>query len=154
MELEGSLAFPPWSQPRGNLMVSSVNPHTNATSKRCHLCKIKFTSALNSTPVWLPCRAALVAVRLLHARKTNKASKVGLSEPETLTPTAFTPTPRRAVGTRVMTCSPNRQNRRGFGGGCGFGGICATELAASKQTGNTLKDFKDFNLKAKARIWP
>ena len=44
---------PPWRQPRGNWMVSLVNSHTNATSKRWHLWEIDLRFALNSTPGWL-----------------------------------------------------------------------------------------------------
>jgi len=44
---------PPWKQPRGKWMVSLVNSHTNATSKRWHLWEIDFRFALNSTPGWL-----------------------------------------------------------------------------------------------------
>jgi len=41
---------PPWRQPRGNWVVSSVNSHTNATSKRWHMWEIDLRFALNSTP--------------------------------------------------------------------------------------------------------
>ena len=43
---------PPWRQSRGKLMVSSINSHANATSKRWHLWEIDSRSALNSTPGW------------------------------------------------------------------------------------------------------
>ena len=45
-------ARPPWRQPRGKWMVSLVNSHTNATSKRWHLWEIDLRFALNSTPGW------------------------------------------------------------------------------------------------------
>ena len=32
--------FPPWRQPSGKYVVSLVNPHTTATSKRWHLWEI------------------------------------------------------------------------------------------------------------------
>jgi len=41
---------PPWRQPRGKWMVSSVNSLTNATSRRRHLWEIDLRFALNSTP--------------------------------------------------------------------------------------------------------
>ena len=43
---------PPWRQPRGKWMVSLVNSHTNATSKRWHLWEIDLRIALNSTTGW------------------------------------------------------------------------------------------------------
>jgi len=43
---------PPWRQPRGKWMVSLVNSHTNATSKRWHLLEIDLRFALNSTTGW------------------------------------------------------------------------------------------------------
>ena len=50
---KGGESIPPWRQPRGKWMVSLVNSHTNATSKRWHLWEIDFRFALNSTPVWV-----------------------------------------------------------------------------------------------------
>ena len=38
--------LPPWGQPRGKWMISFVNSHTNATSKRWHLWEIDYTFAL------------------------------------------------------------------------------------------------------------
>ena len=50
---------PPWMQPRGKWMVSSVNSHTDATSKRLlHLWQIDLRFALNSTPGWSGLRLA------------------------------------------------------------------------------------------------
>jgi len=43
---------PPWRQPRGKWMVSLVNSHTNATSKKWHLWEIDLRFALNSTAGW------------------------------------------------------------------------------------------------------
>ena len=43
---------PPWRQPRGKWMVSLVNSHTNATSKRLHLWEIDLRFAVKSTPGW------------------------------------------------------------------------------------------------------
>ena len=43
---------PPWRRPRGKCMVSLVDSHTNATSKRWHLWEINLKFALNSTPGW------------------------------------------------------------------------------------------------------
>ena len=49
--------LPPWRQPRGKWLVSLVNSHTNATSKRWHLWEIDLRFALNSTPGWpVPCQ--------------------------------------------------------------------------------------------------
>ena len=45
---------PPWRQPRGKTIVSLVNLHTNATSKRWNLWEIDLRFALNSTPGWVP----------------------------------------------------------------------------------------------------
>ena len=44
---------PAWRQPRGKWMVSLVNYHANATSKRWHLWEINLRFGLNSTPGWL-----------------------------------------------------------------------------------------------------
>ena len=44
---------PPWRQPRGKWMVSLVNSHTNAISKRKHRWKIDLRFALDSTPGWV-----------------------------------------------------------------------------------------------------
>ena len=44
---------PPWRQPKGKWMVSLVNSHTHATSKRQHLWDIDLRFALNSTPGWV-----------------------------------------------------------------------------------------------------
>ena len=44
---------PPWRQPSGKSMVSLVNSHTNATSKRRQLWEIDLRFALNSTPGWI-----------------------------------------------------------------------------------------------------
>ena len=54
---------PPWSQPRGNSMVSSVNSHTNATRIGWHLWEIdlKFTPGL--PPGWSGFSAAIRFVR-------------------------------------------------------------------------------------------
>ena len=47
-----SQASQTWRQPRGKWMVSLVNFHANATSKRWHLWEIDLGFALNSTPGW------------------------------------------------------------------------------------------------------
>ena len=44
--------MPPWRQPRAKWMVSLVNSHTNAISKRWHLWEIDLRFALNTTPGW------------------------------------------------------------------------------------------------------
>ena len=54
----GGACWPPWRQPRGKWMVSLVNSHTNATSKRGHLWEIHWRFALNSTPGWRGRRSA------------------------------------------------------------------------------------------------
>jgi len=46
-------SWPPWRQPRGKWMVSLVNSHTNATSKRWHLWEIDLRCAPTSTPGWV-----------------------------------------------------------------------------------------------------
>ena len=43
---------PPWRQPRSKLMVSLVNSHTNASSKRWNLWEIDLRFALDSTLGW------------------------------------------------------------------------------------------------------
>ena len=43
---------PPWRQLRGKRVVSLINSHTNATSKRWHLWEIDLKFTLNSTPGW------------------------------------------------------------------------------------------------------
>ena len=48
----GDPPTPPWRQPGGRWMVSLVNSHTNAVSKRWHLWEIDLRFALNSTPGW------------------------------------------------------------------------------------------------------
>ena len=45
---------PPWRQPRGKSMVSSVNSHTNATSRRWHLWEIDLIFAHGLPPGWRP----------------------------------------------------------------------------------------------------
>ena len=56
--------LPPWRQPRGKWMVSLVNFHTNATSKRWHLREIDSKFALNSTLGWGGrCRANMAHIR-------------------------------------------------------------------------------------------
>ena len=44
---------PPWSQPRGNSMVSSVNSHTNATRIGWHLWEIYLRFAPGLPPGWI-----------------------------------------------------------------------------------------------------
>ena len=44
------LDWTPWRQPRGKWLVSLVNTHTDAISKRWHLWEIDLKFALNSTP--------------------------------------------------------------------------------------------------------
>ena len=43
---------PPWRQPRGKSMVSLVNSHTNATSKRWHLWEIDLRFSPGFPPGW------------------------------------------------------------------------------------------------------
>ena len=54
-------------------MVSLVNSHTNATSKRRHLWEIDLRFALNPTPGWLAGVKALS--RLASARESAGAAK-------------------------------------------------------------------------------
>ena len=58
-----NLQVPPWRLPRGKWMVSLVNSHTNATSKRWHLWEIDLRFALNSTPWWRVLRFGVWALR-------------------------------------------------------------------------------------------
>ena len=44
--------YPPWRQPRGKTIVSLVNSHTNATSKRWHLWEIDLSFAPGLPPGW------------------------------------------------------------------------------------------------------
>ena len=57
-EDEGEVRSPPWRQPRGKSMVSSVNSHTNATSKRWHLWEIDLRFAPGLPPGWVACGRA------------------------------------------------------------------------------------------------
>ena len=44
--------MPHWRQPRGKWIVSLVNSHTNATSKRWHLWEIELRFAPGLPPEW------------------------------------------------------------------------------------------------------
>ena len=48
----GFCITPPWRQPRGKWMVSLVNSHTNATSRRWHLWEIDLRFAPELPPGW------------------------------------------------------------------------------------------------------
>ena len=49
----GARTSPPWRQPRGKSMVSSVNSHTNATRIGWHLWEIDLRFATGLPPGWV-----------------------------------------------------------------------------------------------------
>ena len=59
--------MPPWRQPRGKWMVSLVNSHTNATSRRWHLWEIDLRFAPGLPPGRL--RERCTCVRGLHVEQ-------------------------------------------------------------------------------------
>ena len=65
---------PPWWQPTSNSMVTLVNSHTNATSKRWHSCEIDLRFALKSTPGWLCKTCSLDARAFLSTPQLAKPS--------------------------------------------------------------------------------
>ena len=72
--------LPPWRPPRGKWMVSLVNSHTNATSKRWHLWEIDLRFVLISTPGWrvLARGQSILVVRFsLYDESTWKAGAEG-----------------------------------------------------------------------------
>ena len=54
-------AHPPQRQPRGKWMITLVNFHTNATSKRWHLWEIRLKIFPRATPGWHPIASAAMA---------------------------------------------------------------------------------------------
>ena len=75
-----SAGTPPWRRPRGKLMISSVNPHANATRIGWHLCEIDLRFALNSgsTPRAAPDQSYRSSVL---DRRRSSASSAGTLQP-------------------------------------------------------------------------
>ena len=60
-------------QPRGRWMVSLVNSHTHASSKRWHLWEVHLRVALNSTPGWLLARGGRPALPGIDPPRIHRA---------------------------------------------------------------------------------
>ena len=60
-------------------MVSLVNYHTNATSKRWHLCEIDSRFALNSTPGWFSPSSTTFATFIVLFQLPYSAGSAGFS---------------------------------------------------------------------------
>ena len=79
---------PPWRQPMGKLMVSSVNSHTNSTRIGWHLWDIDLRFALGLPPWWCICKQSCRAwscskTRTPEAGSRNPESETWNLEPET-----------------------------------------------------------------------